>query len=425
MKSGTLNIAFRLYEAGWRLAMPLLKIEPRLKDGYPARAFVQRPPGPADIWIQAASAGEAYLAVSLIKGLPPDRDLRVLVSTNTRQGLEILAKAAADQSAQASRLSIALMFCPFDRPSVMDAAVRHIQPRVMVLLESELWPGLLYALKRYNRKTMIVNGRMTDRSLKRYRLLPGFCKALAPDKVLAMSPDDAGRFAALFGPDRVETMPSMKFDGVRVEGPESQSALAIRNLLPKDSRFLVFGSIRQEEEPLVLDMIRLITGLLPGLVVGLFPRHMHRLDAWRQLLAKAGIKWVLRSALSAGPAGPDTVVLWDTFGELNAAYAEAAAVFVGGSLAPLGGQNFLEPLVHGVVPVIGPYWDNFTWVGEELFSAGLVRKTPDWQAAAAELVVLLEAPPSRQTIRDQAAAFISQRQGGTAQACRRILEALD
>ena len=78
-----------------------------------------------------------------------------------------------------------------------------------------------------------------------------------------------------------------------------------------------------------------------------------------------------------------------------------------------------------MVPVIGPYWDNFTWVGEELFSAGLVRKTPDWQAAAAELVVLLESPPSRQTIRDQAAAFIRRRQGGTAQACRRILEALD
>jgi 3-deoxy-D-manno-octulosonic-acid transferase len=354
-----------------------------------------------------------------------DRDLRLLVSTNTRQGMEILEKAAADLSAQAPRLSLTLMFCPFDRPSVMDEAVRHIQPRVMVLLESELWPGLLYALKRHNRTVMIVNGRMTDRSLKRYRLMPGFCQALAPDRVLAMSPDDAGRFATLFGSDRVEVMSSMKFDGVRVEDSESESASRIRSLLPDGARFLVFGSVRQEEESLVLDMIRFIIGLLPGLVVGLFPRHMHRLDAWRQLLSKAGIKWTLRSSLTAGPAGADTVVLWDTFGELNAAYAEAAAVFVGGSLAPLGGQNFLEPLVYGVVPVIGPSWENFLWVGPELFTAGLVRKTPDWQAAAAALVVLLESPPPRETIRDQAASYIRQRQGGTAQARHRILETLD
>ncbi len=424
MKNHKRDIFFRLYETAWRLVMPLLKAEPRLKDGYAARAFRERPEGPADIWIQAASAGEAYLAVSLMKSLPADRKLRVLVSTNTRQGLEILEKAGTELAARAPQLDIELMFFPFDRPSIMDEAVRHIHPRVMVLLESELWPGLLFALRRHSCKILILNGRMTPRSLKRYRLLPGLWKAVAPDRVLAISGDNADRFAALFGKDRVEVMSNMKFDSVQVDDPNDEGARPIRQMLPDHSDFLVLGSVRQEEEACVLNMIGRVGSRLPDTVIGLFPRHMQRLNAWKQLLEKAGKKWALRTALAAAPVEPGAVVLWDTFGELTAAYAEAGAVFVGGSLAPLGGQNFLEPLIHGVVPVIGPSWENFTWVGQELFSAGLVRKTPDWRTAAEELISLLEAPPPREAVREQAAAYIRQRQGGTAQACRHILEAL-
>jgi len=114
----------------------------------------------------------------------------------------------------------------------------------------------------------------------------------------------------------------------------------LAGLIPPDSPFAVLGSVRQPEEP---DVLRLIADLLdrrPGTVIGLFPRHLHRVDRWRELLSRRSIPWALRSGLKeAAQAGQ--VIVWDVFGELSGAYAQADAAFVGGSLAPLGGQNFL------------------------------------------------------------------------------------
>jgi len=338
------DIALRIYNMGWRLAIPFLKMEPRLRDGYSARLFIERPRNHADIWIQAASAGESYLALSLIKALPADRNLNILVSTNTRQGMDILEKAGDGSDGHGPGINLELMFFPFDRPSIMDAAVRRINPGVMVLLESELWPGLLFALRRYNRKILVINGRMTTKSLKRYRMFPGLWKKVAPDRVLAISRGDGERFADLFGWEKTEIMSNIKFDSISVGYSSDEKANQVRQLLPQDVDFLVFGSIRQEEEKYILKIIEMIGARLPRLVIGLFPRHMHRLNAWKRLLEKTGKNWTCRTALTTSPAKPGMILLWDTFGELNAAYAEARAVFVGGSLAPLGGQNFLEPL---------------------------------------------------------------------------------
>lgn len=419
------NIAFKLYDFGWRLVLPLLKVQPRLKDGFPARVFIEQPDKPSDIWIQAASAGEAFLAVAIMRCFPRNRKLRILVTTNTRQGMDILKKAVDESSDRIPPLDVTLTYFPFDQPAIMNRAVRKINPGVMVLLESELWPGLLSVLHRHNAKILIVNGRMTPKSVGRYRLLPGLWEKLAPDRVLAISEADADRFAVLFGRERVGVMSNIKFDGIRMDDGFEENVRRIRRFLPRHANFLVLGSIRQEEEPDVVKMITQIHLRLPDLVIGLFPRHMHRLKAWQQILEKQGGKWRFRSALADTPVDPGTIVLWDTFGELSAAYEAADAVFVGGSLAPLGGQNFLEPLVSGVVPVIGPSWENFLWVGQEMFSAGLVCRTRGWQAAAAELIELIEAPLPREDVRKKAMAYIRKRQGGTQQACNLILQALD
>lgn len=405
--------------------MPLLKLNPRLNDGYAARTLMVSPGGEVAIWVQAASAGEAYLAVSLIKSLPADRKLEILVSTNTRQGMEILEKAAAEINRQAPQLNIRLTFFPFDKPAIMDAAVRRFDPQVMVLLETELWPGLLSALHKYGRKILIINARMTPKSLNRYRMIPSLWKTLAPDRVLAISRADADRFAKLFGHETVAVMSNIKFDRVNLEDSSNAGTGRLHQLLPYKTDLLVLGSIRQEEESDVTKMIGKLNNRFPNLVIGIFPRHMHRLTAWKQRLDKIKKPWTHRSALSTEAVHPGTLVLWDTFGELNTAYANATAVFVGGSLAPLGGQNFLEPLIHGVIPVIGPSWENFTWVGEGLFTMGLVRKTRNWEMAAAELTELIETPPPRNQIQAMAAGYVKKRQGGTDQACRLIMQTLN
>ena len=124
------------------------------------------------------------------------------------------------------------------------------------------------------------------------------------------------------------------------------------------------------------------------------------------------------------PANAGQVVLWDVFGELNIAYQCASAAFVGGSLAPLGGQNFLEPLVVGLKPVIGPHWQNFSWIGSQIVDQGLVHQADSWQDVASFLADDIARPEDKGIVKQKAAAYIRHRQGGTQRACELIMKYL-
>ena len=301
----------------------------------------------------------------------------------------------------------------------MRKAVAAIRPAVMVLLETEIWPGLLRALDQHNCKTIIVNGRITDKSLKRYLLWPSIWPKFRPARVLAISPADADRFKQLFGPDGIEIMPNIKFDRVASATTTVDDQNTIKDLLPSVSTFAVLASVRRQEEPLVKQIMIEIFRRRPETVIGLFPRHLHRIRSWQETLNQAGIRWSLRSQAQT-PATAGTVIIWDTFGELLQAYQLCKSAFVGGSLAPLGGQNFLEALICGTRPVIGPSWENFIWVGTEIIDAGLLRVAGNWQEVAALLLKDMESSPPRDAIINRSLAFIRKRQGGAEKACRAI-----
>jgi 3-deoxy-D-manno-octulosonic-acid transferase len=182
--------------------------------------------------------------------------------------------------------------------------------------------------------------------------------------------------------------------------------------------------VRQPEEDAVGKIILKLRHRHPDAVIALFPRHLHRLEAWTSFFKAQRLPWCLRSKVDQ-TVGAGSVVLWDTFGELSHAYRLATAAFVGGSLAPLGGQNFLEPLICGIRPVIGPYWETFQWVGEEIMNLGLVRIVDDWQEAATTLSADMAQPAPAEDIRRQARRYIQGRQGGTAMACALIREYLE
>jgi 3-deoxy-D-manno-octulosonic-acid transferase len=146
---------------------------------------------------------------------------------------------------------------------------------------------------------------------------------------------------------------------------------------------------------------------------------MHRVGPWQKRLASAGIVCQLRSQ-TTDAITPGGVILWDIFGELTKAYAAACGAFVGGTLAPLGGQNFLEPLTCGLVPVIGPSFETFDWVGGGLFAKGLVRVAEDWRAAAEILLELMTSPPSKEFIQNAVENYLREHQGGTAIAAATI-----
>lgn len=414
--------AFCLYEAAWKAAIPFLSRNKRIAEGLEQRKLERNLPK-ADLWIQAASAGEAYLAQAILKNLKPFKPVHVLVTSTTRQGMDIIISTISDMAHEKENISISSSYFPFDCPGIMKQAVREVSPDVMVLLESELWPGLLSALKRTGIKVLVINGRMGKKSLRHYQIWPSFWKNLAPDLILAVSNENALRFGALFGRDRVSVMPNIKFDRINETDNNPEVIESIKRILPLDIPFLVLASVRKEEEPFILKMIQRILIHQPKTIVGLFPRHMHRLLHWQKTLSGISIPWRYRSETKE-PVEPGTVLLWDTFGELSSSYQLARTAFVGGSLSSSGGQNFLEPLICGVIPVIGPSWFNFYWVGQQIIDLKLVHMADNWEKASDRLIQSLQVPFSRENVKNAALSYIRQHQGGTVMACNFIAKFL-
>ncbi len=419
MQEIPITAAFALYRLAWRIGLPFLKHNRRLRDAYRQRCFRSQLPAPADLWMQAASVGESFLAIELLKRLQPRQPLHALVTTNTRQGMEVLKQELGIAAPPGGKLSTAVAYFPFDAPAIMRRAVAHIAPRVAVLLESEMWPAHLAALKQSGSTILVINGRMTQRSLKNYSLWPSFWYRLRPDRVLAISPEDAMRFSSLFGAQRVEVMSNIKFDRLQLEPQPAAATNPLASLFPADTKLVVLGSVRGAEEKVIREMLFEIHRRQPEVITGVFPRHVERVESWTKFLSDCGIAWQLRSKAN-DRVNPGSIVLWDTFGELGYAYQLATAAFVGGSLAPLRGQNFLEPLASGVRPVIGPSWEDFYWVGTDIIDRGLVRVAQNWKEAARLLLQDIERPADREAVRQKAAEYVQDRQGGADRACRII-----
>lgn len=411
------------YTLLWRLARPFLRRHKRLKADFAERVSPEwwRQ---CDVWIQAASGGESYLAASLLGDLheraeKAQRTLRVLCTSCTKQGLEVLEKTRQRAAKEWPALEIAVRVFPLDEPKIMRKALALASPKLVVLLETELWPGLMTACAEKDVPMLVVNGRMTDKSLAGYKLVESLWEAVAPQCVLAMSEDDASRFADLFGYERVTVMPNMKFDAVPETMPSLDPASPAARLLPATGGVVLLASVREEEEGLLLPSIEYLREHAPESVIVIAPRHMERVPAWRDLLPGA----VQRSSLQ-GPALPGTVVVWDAFGELQGLYARASAVFVGGSLAKLGGQNFLEAAGCGKVPVIGPHWKNFAWVGDAFFASGLGVQVQNAEELGPMLVAALRHAPDPGSTRKKLADYIATRRGGTKVAAEAVWKAI-
>ncbi|MFW5487928.1 MAG: 3-deoxy-D-manno-octulosonic acid transferase [Desulfovibrio sp.] len=412
-----------LYNWGWKAVVPFLGRNKRLRQGLEQRTL--RTPLPrADVWMQAASAGEAYLAVRICQELNAlssegGASLSVLLTTYTSQGHDIL-QAATDDGTISARIA----YCPFDAPSLMKKALEQARPKVVVLLETELWPGLLMACREQQTPVLVANGRMSSRSFSHYLAFSGLLNSMGPQRILAMSPDDAARFQLVFPGARTEAMPNIKFDNIAEvaarPAPDYTDNPVADAIAPK-APFVVFGSVRREEVGPVTQAVEELLQHRPRTIIGLFPRHMHHVPVWCAALERMGIKYDLRSKLD-GRAPQGGVVVWDAFGELGAAYHLARAAFVGGSLASLGGQNFLEPLGAGLIPVTGPHWRNFAWVGREIVDQGLLIEAPTPDAVAEALAAQLSPRRKKSAVRKDFTTYIAARRGGAAQVAQTICQ---
>lgn len=419
-----IRLLLPIYQLAWTIAMPWLRRSPRLAIGWRQRVLAEWPEGPFDLWIQAASGGEAQLTnmilADLAATLPPERSIRVLATSGTSQGLETLAKGIT-QRGQQSPVTTTVAAFPFDAPNLMEKAFTLFSPKLCVTVETELWPGFLWQARRRNIPTMIVNGRMSPKSFRSYRHLRWLFGPIAPSVVLAISPEDGQRFTTVFESGRVRLMHNMKFD--RISPAASGQLPPFARLLPANAPFVLLGSIRKEEEEDILATISTLLERRRDIFIGLFPKHIERANHWLQLLASRKIAAVLRSQATTTQL-PGGVMVWDVFGELAGAYQLARTTFIGGSLRNLGGQNFLEPLVFGLRPIIGPYWWNFAWVSRRIVEDGLVLEVAGQRELCATLLSQLDSPQARDQVMNRVQHFLSSRIGGTRAVSSEILNKL-
>ncbi|QJB58200.1 glycosyltransferase N-terminal domain-containing protein [Pseudodesulfovibrio sp. zrk46] len=426
MSQFAIKSALAVYSVAWKAALPLLKLNHRLKEGWEQRTLADGMPAQAHLWIQAASGGEAYLAWEVLKNLKLqfDQTLRVLVTTNTRQGYDTLCRAAKEINESRQGIAVQPWYFPFDSPAIMQRMVAYVRPTAALILETEIWPGFLNACKKQGVRVLLANGRMTTKSLGGYLSWPELFRTLGPEKVMAVSKTDGRRFGTLFGRDRVWVMPNIKFDRMAGAGPMARKDNPLKDLIPTRSDFVVFGSVRKQETTPVKKIARALVRYRTKAIIGVFPRHMHHVPIWGKALDSAGLTWTLRSEMT-GPAKPGTAILWDTFGELVPAYGLAKAAFVGGSLAPLGGQNFLEPLTCGVTPVTGPHWTNFAWVGRDIIDEGIAHEGEDAEHVLNLLIDILDNTKPRKEVVKEAKAYIRDRQGGAKAVSKQVAEFLN
>jgi 3-deoxy-D-manno-octulosonic-acid transferase len=373
------------------------------------------------IWLHAVSVGEVLAITRLVKRL--DAELPgcfVAISTTTRTGQELARERFGQYR---------VFYCPLDMPWAVQAYLKAMNPRLIILAETEFWPNLLNGCFRRGIPVAVVNARISDRSWPRYRLLRWLWRPFLSrlSRVLAQSETDAERLEAIGClPERLTVSGNLKFD-VRVAS-ETDSTRRLKALAP-DLRLVVAGSTLEGEEAALLEAWPRLLEAEPRLAMVLAPRHPERFAAVAALLENSGTAWIKRTTWfterdgAPRPLRPGQIVLLDTIGELASVYSLAAVAFVGGSLVPAGGHNPLEPAQFGVPIVMGPHYANFRVIAEDLLAHQALRIAAREELAAA-LIELLRDQTAAEAMGARALEVFASQAGATERTVRALQDLL-
>ncbi|OQY02392.1 MAG: hypothetical protein B6I26_00700 [Desulfobacteraceae bacterium 4572_130] len=416
-----INIFLKIYNLLWIIILPILKTNKELKKG-----FIQKTTAShltkADVWIHGSSLGEAYLAIAIIKKLMPKKRKKILITSMTYAGISILKKEIKKNLIH-KNIICKISWFPFDMPNVMKNAVLKIKPEIMVLIETEIWPALFYNLKKQGSKIFIVNARLSKKSFKKYLITSFLWKQLSPDKILAVTKKDTKRFKKIFKTSNISTMKNIKFDTIyndfkSIKKNENQ---CFNKIINPEIPLSILASIRRQEEKYMEKILKQILEKFPNQIIAIFPKHMNRINFWEKKLTHLGYNVQLKSNITSF-AKTGSIILWDKVGELKHVYCVAATTFIGGSLKPLGGQNFIEPIIYGTQTVTGPFIDDFLWVGENIFKKQIVKKARNLNHAADIMLKNLKKPHNKKEHQKKALQYIKNNCGGTYKVCKLILE---
>ena len=367
--------------------------------------------GEPSIWVHAVSVGEVLAARPLVLELRERYPgFRLFVSTTTVAGQQVARRHLPQADA--------VFYFPIDLAPVVGRVFDRVRPRLLVLMEGEIWPNVLRECGRRGVRTVLVNGRVSARSFPRYRLLaPLMRRVLADVDACCMQSDEAARRITLVGADpaRVSVTGSLKFDAVRLPTPAAHNRPRDRVLrffrVPPQRPVIVAGSTMRGEELPVLQAFRRIKAAQPQALLILAPRHADRFTEVMHIARGEGFATARRSELGIDTDPHADVVVLDTIGELAQLYQLATVAFVGGSLVPTGGHNILEPAVYGRPVVFGPSMSNFAEIAHMFLAHGAAVQVDTAHALEETLIALTADPVRRAALGAAARALVEANRG--------------
>jgi 3-deoxy-D-manno-octulosonic-acid transferase len=414
----------------------------RQRLGFSFPALVNLPSErPGAIWIHAVSVGEALSGIPLARELKenfPDRPL--IISTTTLTGNAVVRERMP--------FADAVIYFPLDWSFCVRRALRAVQPAVVVVLETEIWPNFLREAHSRDLPVIFVSGRISDRSFARYKkyllrvgffLRPFLRDVLSNASAFLMqSETDAERLRALGAPaDRVFVTGNLKYDMEPPQATPLSNWLAAEAQRRGRSPVIVAGSVVATEEPLALIAFGVVQGEFPRALLVLAPRKPERFEDAAEFIRESRRKFIRRSQLGvAGPRGASTsasngsipedvsVILLDSIGELASVYALADGAFVGGSLVASGGHNILEPAAVGKIPVFGPSMENFAEIASRFVAAKAAIQVESPEDAGVAWIELLRDPKRLSRMGNTAKQLVDSSRGATGRAVAEVAKYL-
>jgi len=372
-------------------------------------------PEPGGIWIHAVSVGEAIaIAPAIKKMLEKNPEQSITVTTTTPTGSDRVVSMFGE--------SVHHVYAPYDWPPCVWIFLNRVKPRLAVVVETELWPVTLELCRMRDIRVLIANARLSEKSAGGYQKVRWLVEpALRHVTVAAQHNADADRFRDLgVREQHLMKTGSVKFD-IEVSDEQRFRAMELKSLLAVDGdeygagsmRFIwVAASTHQGEDEIVIRAHSQLLEHSPNSLLVLVPRHPERFDYVAGLLEKSEIEFVRRS--EGRPTLADTrVLLVDTMGELSDFYGVADIAFLGGSLVPVGGHNYLEASVWGLPVISGPHRHNFLAIAAELESIGALTVVRDAEELLEQLVSAADHPRSCREAGNRAVGLIEENRGAT------------
>lgn len=355
------------------------------------------------IWVHALSVGEVTSALPLIAGLREAMPhVRLVFSASTRSGARLSEQILHTQVDH-------FIAFPLDFLPVVRRFIRIIEPDLFILVETDFWPAILYSLKRENIPSLLVNGRISEKSFLSYQRLSFLFRPLfASIQTLSMQTERDKDNLISLGIDhrQIETLGNLKYDTALYSSATKRQVISFN--LPEYSSLLVAGSTHEGEEEVLLQSYQALREHHPGSYLIIAPRDISRGRDIQKLAATFNLQANCRSQINAG--GKDLFIL-DTIGELNKVYSHASIAFVGGSLVPQGGHNPIEPAIFAVPVLFGPHMEDFSEISRQLLRVGGAIMVQNAAELTTEFQKMTQSPSFLLETGLAARTFVTEQQG--------------